>query len=257
MLLQLAGYYTARAVTRAEVIASLYASGELGALYDPSDLSTLFQDAAGTTPVTADDEPIGFANDPSPNNSQATQATAASKPLWTGGRSVFDGIDDSLAYPTAINDNTNKSVLIGAAYEYTSSVFSSIVGMSNNSGFDRGLCINGNDISAIIRLSDESTPLLGDVIPVNDGQPHVSLYEWVESAKTLRLWHDGILINEMMYALGRKNSTGSIRIGHARVINTHNFGGDIYATAIRAGVVTTEQRLLLQRWLAQKARVTL
>lgn len=40
--------------------ASLFANGEQGAWYDPSDLSTLFQDSAGTTPVTAVEQPVGL-----------------------------------------------------------------------------------------------------------------------------------------------------------------------------------------------------
>ena len=37
---------------------SLFTSGAQGAWYDPSDLSTLFQDANGTTPVTAVEQPV-------------------------------------------------------------------------------------------------------------------------------------------------------------------------------------------------------
>ena len=44
---------------------SLFAAGEQGAWYDPSDLSTLFQDAAGTTPVTAVEQPVGLMLDKS------------------------------------------------------------------------------------------------------------------------------------------------------------------------------------------------
>ena len=44
---------------------SLFANGEQGAWYDPSDLSTLFQDAAGTTPVTAVEQPVGLMLDKS------------------------------------------------------------------------------------------------------------------------------------------------------------------------------------------------
>lgn len=39
---------------------SLFAAGEQGAWYDPSDLSTLYQDSAGTTPVTATGQPVGL-----------------------------------------------------------------------------------------------------------------------------------------------------------------------------------------------------
>lgn len=47
------------------VIEALFASGEQGAWYDPSDLTTMFQDSAGTTPVTADGQPVGLILDKS------------------------------------------------------------------------------------------------------------------------------------------------------------------------------------------------
>lgn len=45
--------------------AGLFAAGEQGAWYDPSDMSTMFQDAAGTTPVTAVEQPVGLILDKS------------------------------------------------------------------------------------------------------------------------------------------------------------------------------------------------
>jgi len=44
---------------------SLFAAGEVGAWYDPSDLSTMFQDSAGTTSVTAAGQPVGLILDKS------------------------------------------------------------------------------------------------------------------------------------------------------------------------------------------------
>lgn len=41
-------------------VQALFASGEQGAWYDPSDFSTMFQDSAGTTPVTAVEQPVGL-----------------------------------------------------------------------------------------------------------------------------------------------------------------------------------------------------
>ena len=59
---------------------TLFAGGEQGAWYDPSDMSTLWQDSAGTTPVTASGQPVGLMLDKSGRGNHATQATAASRP---------------------------------------------------------------------------------------------------------------------------------------------------------------------------------
>jgi hypothetical protein len=53
--------------------ASLFTSGVVGAWYDPSDYSSLFQDSAGTTPVTAVEQPVGLMLD----KSQGLATTAA------------------------------------------------------------------------------------------------------------------------------------------------------------------------------------
>lgn len=80
--------------------AILYAAGEQGAWYDPSDLSTMFQDSAGTTPVTAVGQPVGKILDKSGRGNHATQADASRKPILQsiGGKLalVFDGVDDTL-----------------------------------------------------------------------------------------------------------------------------------------------------------------
>lgn len=46
----------------------LFANGEQGAWYDPSDFSTMFQDSSGTTPVTAVEQPVGLILDKRKNS---------------------------------------------------------------------------------------------------------------------------------------------------------------------------------------------
>ena len=60
----------------------LFANSEQGAWYDPSDLSTLFQDAAGTVPVTADGDPVGRMLDKSGNGNHAIQAVSGNRPVY-------------------------------------------------------------------------------------------------------------------------------------------------------------------------------
>lgn len=58
----------------------LFAASEDGAWYDPSDLSTLYQDEAGTTPVTTAGQKVMRMDDLSGNNNHATQAVEADAP---------------------------------------------------------------------------------------------------------------------------------------------------------------------------------
>lgn len=58
----------------------LFASGEPGAWYDPSDLSTLFQDSAATTPVTSVDQYVGKILDKSGRGNHASQSTSGKRP---------------------------------------------------------------------------------------------------------------------------------------------------------------------------------
>lgn len=46
-------------------IQKLFANGEQGFFYDPNDLSTMYQDAAGTVPVTAAGQLVGLMLDKS------------------------------------------------------------------------------------------------------------------------------------------------------------------------------------------------
>jgi len=61
---------------------SLFATSEPGVWYDPSDLTTMFQDTAGTTPVTTPGQTVARINDKSGRGNNATQATAASRPTY-------------------------------------------------------------------------------------------------------------------------------------------------------------------------------
>lgn len=68
---------------------SLFAAGEQGALYDLYDQSTLFQDAAGTTPWTAYGQPLGLQRDKSKglvrSANLVTNGDFASATGWTAG----------------------------------------------------------------------------------------------------------------------------------------------------------------------------
>lgn len=64
-----------------QLVRTLFSASEPGAWYDPSDMSTLFQDSAGTTPVTAVEQPVGRMLDKSGRGNHASQATTTKRPV--------------------------------------------------------------------------------------------------------------------------------------------------------------------------------
>jgi hypothetical protein len=91
----------------------LFEASEQGVWYDPSDITTLFQDNAGTTPVTATGQSVGRILDKSGRGNHATQATLAQRPTYQvdgTGRPylLFDGVDDWMATGT-ITPAINKA----------------------------------------------------------------------------------------------------------------------------------------------------
>ena len=67
----------------AQKILALFKNGEQGFWLDPSDLSTLFQDAAGTTPVTAVEQHVGLMLDLSGRGNHASMATTTKRPAYS------------------------------------------------------------------------------------------------------------------------------------------------------------------------------
>jgi len=150
----------------------LFASGETGGLYDISDLSTLWQDDAGTIPVTADGDIVALVLDKSGNGNDLWQTNASRRPIYrTDGAShwlEFDGAGDWLekayspgSYPVTLAVATQKitSADAGVASLYRdNSRYNAIMG---NAAAFGGLGVNSwaaMDRNASILLNTESAP---------------------------------------------------------------------------------------------------
>jgi hypothetical protein len=69
-------------------IGLLYVKGAPGAWFDPLDLTSAFQDSAGTTPVTAVEQPIGKRLDKSGRGNHASQATTTARPTLSARKNL-------------------------------------------------------------------------------------------------------------------------------------------------------------------------
>lgn len=107
-------------------ILSLFASGEQGAIYDFSDMSTLFQDSAGTIPVTAVEQPVGLVLDKRKGlvpDASGTPTTFINSlipfdtftPYGTWFVGVKTGVGRADAYPT----DWLQTIAVGEIYKVT------------------------------------------------------------------------------------------------------------------------------------------
>jgi hypothetical protein len=95
-------------------IQSLFANGEKGFFYDTSDMWTMFQDAAGTIPVTAAGQPVGLIRDKSGLNNHAYSTTSSMRPIFEqkpilGANFVTDS---TLAQPSKWNTGAASGVSV-------------------------------------------------------------------------------------------------------------------------------------------------
>jgi len=125
---------------------SLFAASQQGLLYEAFDISTLFQDSAGTTPVTASGQPVGEMLVKLGNGNHATQATAARRLTYQTGpaRATLDKVDDRLLVTVPTGGFTGTMVL--ATDQGTASYGVTIPAGAYDIGGRGGLYFPGNAI---------------------------------------------------------------------------------------------------------------
>lgn len=111
-----------------QLIKKLFSNGEQGFFYDPNDLSTMYQDANGTIPVTGAGQPVGLIKDKSGRNNHAYQTTSAARPILrqnavTGANYLeFDGSDDFLQTSNIDFTGTDKVSLFAGLRKLSDAV---------------------------------------------------------------------------------------------------------------------------------------
>lgn len=137
---------------------TLFSGGEQGLWYDPSNFTTMFQDAAKTTPVTAVGQPVGAINDISGRGNHATQVTSTSRPVLQqdgGGRYylAFDGVDDFLVTGSIDFTVTDKMTTWIGLRKGADAAFAPVIELSAS--------LAANNGTFYIATPNSATPSLG------------------------------------------------------------------------------------------------
>ena len=242
--------------------ASLFANAEPGVWYDPSDITTLFQDSAGTTPVTAAGQTVGLMLDKSGRGNHATQATLAQRPTYqvdgTGLSYLsFDGVDDGMVTST-ITPGINK-VQVFAGLRKLSDVNRGVfVELSVNTDLNAGTFAltapNGNGLSNLAAYAGGSVRVAGGFATGN-AAPVTRVISFTSdiSADVLTRRQNGSDVGTVTSDQGTGNYLAyPLYIGR-RGGTTLPFNGRLYSLIVRFGAnLTAEQIGAAEAWSNSK-----
>lgn len=248
---------------------ALFASGEQGAWYDPSDLTTMFQDAAGTIPVVADGDPVGLMLDKSGNGNHASQTTSTKRPLYkTDGTLhwiLFDGIDDFLVTGNVNLTAVAKHFVSAGVRKTDSSSFRQLVGQGNTGAAEAGswdMSVGGgggaNRNDYTIRMA---APLVYneslEFYPAPSKNVVSGSYDrTVSTMAQLMVFVDGAVSagSSTAAAVTANSVNAPIYIG-SRLGVSNFFAGNVYSLVVRAA--ETLDRSRIEQYVAGKTGIVL
>lgn len=244
----------------------------LGAWYDPSDLSTMFQDAAGTTPVTAAGQPVGLILDKSGNGYHASQPTSTARPLFQIDGSgncylAFDGVDDSLSTSAIDMTGTDKVTVFGGNSSLGTSGIQIRTEFSANSDSTPGGFSMGSPVVAILDYFQLNGTSRVDVDVVDAAYANPKT---IVVSCEFDISGSGVLteifprINGVVPPLqsgGGSAGTGNfgnhpLFIG-SRAGSSYFFNGNIYSLILGGAAYDAATVLAAEQWVADKSGVTL
>lgn len=244
-------------------VVSLFRAGEQGVWYDPSDTTTLFQDSAGTTPVTASGQPVGLMLDKSGRGNHATQPTAASRPIYrdVGGLRYLecDGVDDGMVTGNIDFTGTDKvsvfagvrklsdaarAMLLELSAAGSAGSFAINAPVSTGSGFS--FVSTGSAPAAIATLATAPSPISAVLSCVGD-----------IAADTCSLFVDGQLAASSSADQGAGNYGNRPLYLFRRGGVSLPFNGWFYGLAITGRLTTDAETAATERFLAAKSAVVI
>ena len=256
-----------------QLIKSLFANNEQGFAYDPNDLSTMFQNSAGTIPVTVAGQPVGLILDKSGRNNHARQTNSASRPILrknavTGAYYLeFDGADDFLQTNNIDFTATDKISLFAGVRKLSDVAASVVFELSAAWVYNEGSFIvhapythGGPNFYSAARGTATATLALSSRI---EGSKYAAPVSAVVSAK-----HDISGDYSMMVVNGVSGSAATADKGTGNYGNYPlyigrrggtplPFNGHIYSLIGVGKLVSDSETAAIEKELAKRAGVTL
>lgn len=243
----------------------LFRAGEQGVWYDPADMSTLFQDSAGTIPVTATGQPVGRMMDKSGNGHHVTQSTAASRPTFrdVGGLRYleFDGANDAMVSGT-VNLSATDAVTIFAGLRKLSDaavgIFLEFTGNSSTTNGSFAILAPHAAANATIGFRSRGT-VLSQATPAGLAAPTTRVISMSSdiSADSIIARVNGAVVATSVTDQGTGNYANSqINIGR-RADTSSPFIGHMYGLVVRGALTGAATTTAIEDWMALRTGIVL
>jgi hypothetical protein len=247
----------------ADPIAKLFADGSEGAWYDPSDLSTLFQED-GTTPAGVND-PVGKILDKSGNGNHMVQTTLTKCPILRRDNDLyyldFDGADDGLQTFTTIDFSGTDAVSVFAGARKTvNDANQNVVELSNSVGSNNGafrlFYVLNNVWRSIMKGTVANTISTATVTSELNKSIFSVTADISEPSHSLR--RNGSVVESNTNSLGTGNfgnylmNMGSRSDGASSVLN-----GDVYGLVVLSRKATDNETAAVESYMARKSGVSI
>jgi hypothetical protein len=229
----------------------------LKAWYDPSDLSTEFQDAAGTTAVTADGQSVCRINDKSGNGNTLSQATTANCPIYhtdgTHSWLTFNGTSQYLATAASVSftDGSGRHTAFATVKPANTSGVQNFFDADGGSNRTSQLLRSNAGTLESIAFNAAGTPFTDGGGSIGSGTVHVA--SEITTTTSVEAFIDGTGNGSTATSGTMQSGAADITLGrNANGINDY-YSGNVYVAFLYAGQMTGTDLTSAQTYSRAKA----
>jgi len=238
--------------------------GSNGVLLDPSRLASLYQDQAGTQPVTAAGQPVGLIRDQSGGGRHASRAISSARPTYrvdAGGRPYleFDGVDDCLATAAVVLGASGRTIIAALRKRIAATAGAVVETGASWSATPGGAAIFAPHTNGTASYGSRARPAGAQSLlssPLSYPAPHTAIVTATSTGGSHVLRVNGVVAASGAPAGPMTALTAALNIG-ARNGNQLYCAMDLYGLILLDRVLTAAELAHAESWMAAKCGVVL
>ncbi len=252
-------------VSEADIVA-LFAGGKDGALYNPANSSTVFQDRLGAASVipSGPGDFVGTIQDLSGNGNHAVAPSDDARPILRTGGGLswleFDGVDDGLSTPAFTTGDTGATMAVTAELTSAGSFPMMLAHGMSGAGSIILRCVSSSGRPSFIYGVDNTGAGETAAVPAGTTTSLVSagpsvVAATVDTSNDWAIYQNGVSKHTATHVIGARSGAEPLDVGHRG--SSFYWPGDMNALFYIARELTSGERADLESFLAAKGGVAL